>query len=581
MREILRNIRVDDRKFHPRMVNFLISNAKNKFLDTSQAKSYFVNQDTKNTPTDYGVVAANAYEHYQEKIKAYDSMDFDDLLLNTVYLLENNHEICRKISFQFKYILVDEFQDTNPTQFRLLKNLTKCHQNLCVVGDDDQSIYAWRGAEPSLILNFNKLFPSAKVITLDQNYRSTPSILQGAHRVIQKNKSRHPKTLWSDRIDGEPIREVIVEDDIHEAEWVAGEIFKKDPSSRWSDYAILFRANAQSRLFEEQLRLYGIPYRLVGSLSYLDRKEIKDILSYWKIILNPKDDTALRRILNRPARGIGAKTVSNLNQIAAEKGIPLLKALEIEKDSFKKAKAGIESLLILIGELNNDLEKAQSTSESVSQWAKISLQKINYQSVLMSDYPDDAKKIQARKENIEELANGIGLLSERQIKTEINDINARSILSFYLSRLQLNEEEKQDQEKDSLDTEDRVSLMTFHAAKGLEFDQVFMIGCEDGIIPHKKVMESLSDLDEERRLFYVGMTRAKNHLTLTRCKQRVRFGKAVPRTPSRFLLDLTSDDKVTEDLSITPDPDSKESWDRHESRVKGFLDQIRNQLSEK
>jgi len=315
VKAILRKIKLDDRKFDSDFIKFEISQAKNRFLGPDEARDYFLN--SKRMPEDYAIATCSVYEHYQERLASLNALDFDDLLFQAVKLLESSQEARDFYNRKFQYILVDEYQDTNPSQFRLLRAITRDQQNICVVGDDDQSIYAWRGADPAHILEFGRHFPGAKTITLDQNYRSTAMILDAANEVISKNLKRHPKKLWSDKGAGEPIVQMIVEEDRAEAEAVAEEILrrKEDPKLglKWKDFAILYRSNPQSRLFEEALRMRKIPYKIVGTLSYLDRREVKDTLSYWRLIQNTKDDPSFRRICNWPARGLGKTTLEALN----------------------------------------------------------------------------------------------------------------------------------------------------------------------------------------------------------------------------------------------------------------------------
>ena len=589
VRQTLRHIKVDDRKFDPQRILFEIGQAKNRFLAPEEALEFF--QDIKRMPPDYGEIVAQVYPRYLEQLRLLDSMDFDDLLFRCVELLGSHDDVRAAANLKYRHILVDEYQDTNPSQFELLSHLTRQQQNLCVVGDDDQSIYGWRGADSQHILQFTHHFPSAKVITLDQNYRSTSTILEAANEVIANNKVRHAKKLWSDKGTGQPIQQLIAEEDRAEAEMVAREIMQlaqeeiaghtrqKRP---WKDFAILYRSNPQSRLFEEALRLHHIPYKLVGALSFLDRKEIKDTLSYLRLIVNPKDDASLRRIINWPARGIGKTAIETLGAHAVQAGVPMFQALgEVVRLGPQKSAGAVLAFRDMIEGLRNSLQAVPLEPAAISNWTKGALERIGVRKALEEEWEDPVEAAK-RWENIDELINGMGQLKpEELLGEEEMQSGAASALSFvreYLSRLALEaSDEAEDKEKRDAE-KDQVTLLTLHGAKGLEYPVVFMVGFEDGLIPHRRTIEEAQDYSEERRLCYVGITRAKEQLYITRTKTRIRYGKAVPRTPSRFLAEIPAHLYITRDESYTPDPNSKEEVKRHEERVVSFLDQIRAQL---
>ncbi len=588
VREILKSINVDDRKFDPAAILFEMSQAKNEFLSTEQAEVKFLGGG-KNVG-DYGIVTAQVYPKYLERLKLLHSMDFDDLLFHAVSLLEKHPEIRANLSRVFRYIMVDEYQDTNPAQFRLLKALTDQHTNLCVVGDDDQSIYAWRGAKAEFILQFSSFFPTAKTITLDQNYRSTKTILDAANVVIAKNPHRHPKSLWSDLGVGEPIHHVIVEEDRAEAEFVADEILKiaepdKESRTAWKDFAILYRSNPQSRIFEEALRARKIPYKLVGALSYLDRKEIKDTLSYWKWIANSKDDSSLRRIINWPSRAIGKGALEAFSKDTLELHIPLIQSLEKIDTLYPRAATGVKSLLSIHRTLTQDLKNCEPSLIALSVWARKSFTLIGIKNALLEEYEDPA--VAERKwENVDELANAIGMMKLDEAFVSGNpEYTAADLLSEFLSRLTLEaslEESDENQKKDDKNQKDQVTLLTFHGAKGLEFPVVFMVGLEEGLLPHRRTIEEAKDFSEERRLCYVGLTRAKKLLYLVRAKNRIRYGKPVPRLPSRFIEDIPKELQLMRNESYSPDPNSpnlKEEEKKHEEKVSNFLAQIRSQIT--
>lgn len=625
LRQILRNIKVDDRKFDPDMILFEIGQAKNRFLSPEKAEAYFLGQ--KKLPEDYAIITANAFGKYQDQLRALDSMDFDDLLYNAVRLLEQHEDVRTIYNDKFRHILVDEYQDTNPAQFKLLRMLTQKQQNICVVGDDDQSIYAWRGADPKHILEFSHHYPGARTITLDQNYRSTNTILEAANKVIAENKHRHAKSLWSDKGLGEPIEMIVVEEDRAEAEVVAEEILKRAQQNiaghtkqlkPWKDFAILYRSNPQSRLFEEALRMRQIPYRLVGAMSFLDRKEIKDTLSYWRLVVNPKDDASARRVINWPSRGIGKTTMETINQHAVAQGISFFEALSDAPRIATRGAAGAIAFRNLIQDLRKDLEQQPLDPVALANWAKRSLEKIGVKQALEEE-SDDPVQFARKWENIDELANALGqlkideILEEQQAHTTpkaetptrpaLTEIlvtpgspvlgtepvaaaapvefepgelaNSVVMLREYLTRMTVEASDDKD-EKD--EQKDQVTLLTLHGAKGLEYPVVFLVGMEEGFLPHKRTIEEAQDFSEERRLCYVGVTRAKEYLIMTRAKNRIRYGKPVPRTPSRFLQEMPSHLIVTRDESYSPDLSSKEAQEKHETKVKDFLAQIRAQI---
>lgn len=578
LRQILRNIRIDDRKFDLDRILFEIGQAKSRLLRTEEAEHYFL-QGGK-LPSDYAIATASSFGRYQEQLKLLNAMDFDDLLYHGVRLLEDHEEVRKHYNFRFRHILVDEYQDTNPTQFRLLSLLTQEHQNICVVGDDDQSIYSWRGADPTHILEFNKHYPAARIITLDQNYRSTSSILEAANAVIANNSKRHAKRLWSDRGQGSPLLEVITEDDRAEAEYVAREIFTQshEQNRPWKEFAILYRSNAQSRVFEEALRRHQIPYKIVGGMSFLDRKEVKDVLSYWRLIVNPKDDASLRRILNWPARGIGKASAEALFTYAFEKHIPILESIRpfLQEGNLNvKTTTCLESFLQLIQHLHEELSTLQPTAESLANWGRSCLEKIGAKRAIEEE-SDDPVQFSRKWDNVDELVHSLG-----QVEKEELDEHASQpvlILQEFLHRMTLEAQDKEDEEEDSKKDNDanQVTLLTLHGAKGLEYPVVFLVGMEEGLLPHRRTIEEATDFSEERRLCYVGITRAKDHLTLTRARNRIRYGKPVPRYRSRFMNEIPAEYLTVSDESHGPDhTDTQEARQAHEDKVLNHLASIR------
>jgi superfamily I DNA/RNA helicase len=576
IRGALKDIRVDDRKFDADRILFEIGQAKNRFLGAGADATQGL-FDCR-LPSDYALVAGAVFTRYQAGLRALDAMDFDDLLFNAVALLEQDAGTRARYAERFRYLLVDEYQDTNPAQFRLLRLLTERRQNLCVVGDDDQSIYGWRGADSAHILEFTKQFPGARVITLDQNYRSTSTILDAANAVIARNRHRHPKSLWSERGQGESIEQIVAEDDRGEAEIVAEEIMKRAGEGQarrpWRDFAILYRSNAQSRVFEEALRLQRIPYKLVGGMSFLDRKEIKDVLSYWRLILNPRDDASARRVVNWPARGIGRGALEALNAEAAAKGVPFYEALAEAARVAPRAAEGAARFRALVDELRRELEATPPAPVALAAWARRSLERIGAKAAIEADSPDDPALGIRRWESVEELAHALGQLEPGEVAEAATGMD---VLRDYLTAMTVEAKEDERDKKDD-ETRDQVTMLTLHGAKGLEYPVVFLVGMEDGFLPHRRTIEEAADLGEERRLCYVGITRARDRLILTRAKNRLRYGKPVPRNPSRFLEEIPAGLVVTRDESHTPDLSTKEAQAAHETKVKDFLSQIRAQI---
>lgn len=573
LKQVLRNIKIDDRKFDLDSLLFSIGQAKSQFLEGELAQEYFL--ENRKLAHDYGIVLASAYPRYQEQLKLLNAMDFDDLLFYGVRLLEKSDEARAHYNALYRYILVDEYQDTNPIQFKLLNFLTERQKNLCVVGDDDQSIYSWRGADAAHILDFSRHFPDARVITLDQNYRSTNTILEAANGVIQNNSKRHPKKLWSERGSGSALTEVVLEEDRAESEFVAQEIFRlaQEGHRPWKDFAVLYRSNAQSRIFEEALRRYAVPYNIVGGFSFLDLKEVKDVLAYWRLIANFKDDASLRRIVNWPTRGIGKASLESLSESAFKKEIPLFEAFgEPEVKLTPKSQAGVLAFRALISELRAALEQTGPEPEEMVTWAKSSLDKIGAKRAIEEEVEEPVQAVK-KWENIEELLHSLGQLKQ----SGENPLDSVTYLQEFLTRMTLDAAEEEESEED--ENGNQVTLLTLHGAKGLEYPVVFLVGMEEGLLPHKKTIEEALDFSEERRLCYVGITRARDLLYLTRSRHRIRYGKQVPRLRSRFMGEIPEGLLVLKDQSHGPDKnDSVQAKKAHETQVKDYLSGIRAML---
>ncbi len=510
------------RKIIPRLA------APTEKLDPNQARGFISkvkNQGRKILPSDLTLESA-VFQRYQEELKTFNAVDFDDLLTLAVRLLDEFPEVRAKWEERFEFIMVDEFQDANRLQLDLVLQLGGRHRNVCVVGDDDQSIYGWRGAEISNILEFERHFPNPKIIKLEQNYRSTNAILGAANSIIRHNPRRRPKSLWCENGDGQPIRIVEVPDDREEANYVIGEIQKQQLAEecRWAEFAVIFRMNAQSRLLEENLRRLHIPYRVVGGRSFFERREVKDLLAYLSCLANPQDDVSLLRIINTPARGIGASTIELAIQESNKAKQNVFEALvskEFQNQLSQRTKEAIGKFTELIDEYETKL--VQPLTDFARTVEELLIQ-IDY-------FPDLRRGCKTPEESLNREGN------IRELIRALADYQARSTdgLSGFLAETALDRDRTEDPDKSA----DGVTLITFHAAKGLEFAQVFLIGMEEGLLPHSR-SKLEGSLDEERRLFYVGITRAKRQLTITHCANRLRYGSPAPCHPSSFLKDLDS-----------------------------------------
>ena len=590
LKQVMKHIRIDDKKFDAGFLLSQFSLLKNSSIKSEDAQTHFLESiDTGRLNVDYATAAASAFPKYQERLRTLNSVDFDDLIYLAEKLLRENADVRNKLKNQIQHILVDEYQDTNASQFRLIQLLTDSTPNLCVVGDDDQSIYAWRGADPAHILQFKHQYPTAKVITLEQNYRSTQVILDAANAVIADNKVRHAKKLWSSRTSGPKIKLVLTEDDRDEAETVADDIRSQVFESHhgvlrqirpWNDYAVLYRSNAQSRAFEEAFRMSKIPYKMVGGMSFLDRKEIKDLLSYYRFILNPDEDASLRRVLVWPARGIGKKTIETLHEYSVRNGISLYQAIVHELASptpalQNRARDPLQKLVDFRNERYESLQSLTLDPGRISVWAAELIKAAGFEQALLDEEekPEDADK---KSENIKELANSISMyqLADFDLDTSATAIE---FVQEFLARLAL--QSKDDLKKEDDGTKDQVTLMTLHSSKGLEFENVYLVGAEDGYLPHKRTIENNEDMSEERRLCYVGMTRAKSKLIITRAKVRIRWGKKVPRFLSRFLDKVVTQFEL-EDHTAEVDMSNPVAVEKHEVRVKSFLEQLKSKLGQ-
>ena len=463
------------------------------------------------------------FRHYQKTMKGCNAIDFDDILNLTVTLFEEHPEVMDSLTERFRYIMVDEYQDTNHIQYKLLRHLTKRHRNLCVVGDDDQSIYGWRGAEVKNILNFERNYPDVKFIRLEQNYRSTQKILTAANQVISENTQRMPKKLWSEKHVGEKLDWLLADSEEEELEAVTRKIRTKimQQGRRYLDYSILYRSNFQSRLVEEALREAKIPYRMLGGTSFYDREEIRDALAYLKVIHNPNDEVSLHRIINTPRRGIGKTSLIKAYEYCHETHLPLFKVMRDARKYELIPKDSAFKMEIFTGIISN--YKQRFANEVLGTVLKDLLDEIGYLRFLETR-SCDAKTRERRIMNVLELQ-----VSVRKFSDKFPEANLQS----FLERVSLFTQSDNDPETKA----DQVSIMTLHSAKGLEFPFVFMVGMSEGVFPNNRAIEEGSE-DEERRLCYVGITRAQQELTFSMAKSRKRYGESIKQEPSRFLLNI-------------------------------------------
>lgn len=520
LKTLIKEINLDDQVYKPAGVLNRISGAKNRLISAQEYRDDLiqVEDDRASGRPEVGRI----YELYQQRLRKANAMDFDDLLFNTNLLLANHPVVLHKYQKKFQYILIDEFQDTNFSQYEIVRKLSGLHRNICVVGDDAQSIYAFRGADIKNILNFEKDYRDLTVIRLEQNYRSTENIVNAANTLIANNLAQLKKKVWTENEQGSLIRILRALSDTEEGRMVADSIFEEKMNNGWrnSDFAILYRTNAQSRIFEDSLRKKNIKYRVVGGLSFYQRREIKDLIAYLRFTINHNDEEALKRIINLPKRGIGETTVSHLLAAALQNAMPVWEVMKNAR-SFLSSKVGqgIEAFAQLI----QNFEALMQTLDAYTVASAVAKD-----SGLLKDlYEDKTIEGLSRYENVQELLNAIKEFVD-------NPENQDKSLGAFLQEVSLltSIDEATD------DNEERVTLMTIHAAKGLEFKKVFVVGMEEDLFPSRMMLNSRVELEEERRLFYVAMTRAEKKLTLSYAHTRYIHGKLQSCEPSRFLMEI-------------------------------------------
>ncbi|HJV35438.1 ATP-dependent helicase [Geomonas sp.] len=511
LKDVAAELHLDEKKYPPKSLSAAIDEFKNAGMTPADAP----------TGTPYQATIARVYALYQQRLQRCNALDFGDLLLLTVRLFEENPEVLERYRNRYRWILVDEYQDTNPVQYRLVQLLAGRDRNLCVVGDDDQSIYGWRGADIRNILEFEKDFPGVKVVKLEQNYRSTRTILDGAWNVVEKNRGRKSKRLWTENSEGEPIFYRMLPNEWEEAKLICRETERYlAEGGDLSGVAVFYRTNAQSRVVEDAMVAAGIAYHMVGGLRFYARLEIKDILGYLKVLDNPSDEVALKRIINTPPRGIGAATVQRISELAAEWGISFYSAMVEATKGIVLAAGARGKVTAFIQELG----KYRSLADTLplDELTAAIIQDSGYLARLKEQKSDDARD---RIENLQELVTAMQVFQ--------NGPGDKGLAAF-LEQVAL----VSDLEEEGEGQKSSATLMTLHSAKGLEFPLVFMIGMEEGLFPHQRSLEDPSQMEEERRLCYVGMTRAMKRLYLTNVRRRHIFGREQMNPPARFLRDI-------------------------------------------
>ena len=551
IKECLKDLKVDDKLFTDRAVLSEISNGKNEMLEPKDYKIKYAGDFRRET-------IGNIYELYQQRLKENNALDFDDIINYTIKILTENPDVLEYYTEKFKYVLVDEYQDTNKAQFMLVSILASKYGNITVVGDNDQGIYSFRGADITNILNFEKDFPGTKIIKLEQNYRCTGNILKAANAVIKHNENKYEKKLWTANDEGELPSIYQSEDEYDEASYVVKQInhLKTEEYYKYSDFVVLYRMNSQSRAIEDILRREDIPYKIVGGLKFYERKEIKDIIAYLRLIYNTSDNISLKRIINEPKRGIGKTSLDNIQQISEQNGISMYEVIKnAEQFGLNRVKANADDFINLIEEL-----RTKQNELSISELIKETLNKSGYTKALELENSVEAE---SRIQNLEEFLT---------VAIEFEEEFADNTLGEFLENITLSSDIDNVE-----DAENSVTLMTLHSAKGIEFPTVFLVGLEEGIFPGYKSIGEENALQEERRLFYVGITRAKEHLFLTCAKRRTIFGSTSYNAISRFVKEIPEEllngyDKMQKEKVEDKFENSDYGWKygNRESKVKTY-----------
>ena len=526
VKSIIKEMELDDKTYKPGTVQGIISNAKNQLVTAEQ---YASNPANRQSDARHNMAAlGQIFLRYCNRCKQSDAMDFDDILLYTYLLFEKHPDVLAKWEQRFRYVLVDEYQDTNFAQHRIVWQLTRQHQHVCVVGDDAQSIYSFRGANIDNILTFQKIYESARLFKLERNYRSTQNIVEAANSLIKKNSRQIQKDIFSENDRGEKLHVMDTHSDIEEAKMVVNAIrgIKRKEGCEYSDFAILYRTNAQSRVFEDTMRKESLPYRIYGGLSFYQRKEIKDVIAYFRLAVNPNDEESFKRVINYPARGIGQTTVTKILSAATEHEVSLWTVINSpEQYELGVNKGTLMKIAAFREMISSFIENAQKMPAN-----QVGTMIVKQSGIIADIYQDTTPENLSRQENVEELVNGMQDFCDMRMEEGNENIS----LSDYLSEVSL----MSDVDSDKGDDGHKITLMTIHSAKGLEFCTVFVVGLEEGLFPSDMVSGNLREMEEERRLFYVAITRAKTHCYLSYAQCRFRYGQMEFSAPSRFLKDI-------------------------------------------
>lgn len=526
VKSIIKEMELDDKTYKSGTVQGIISNAKNQLVTAEQ---YASNPANRQSDARHNMAAlGQIFLRYCNRCKQSDAMDFDDILLYTYLLFEKHPDVLAKWEQRFRYVLVDEYQDTNFAQHRIVWQLTRQHQHVCVVGDDAQSIYSFRGANIDNILTFQKIYESARLFKLERNYRSTQNIVEAANSLIKKNSRQIQKDIFSENDRGEKLHVMDTHSDIEEAKMVVNAIrgIKRKEGCEYSDFAILYRTNAQSRVFEDTMRKESLPYRIYGGLSFYQRKEIKDVIAYFRLAVNPNDEEAFKRVINYPARGIGQTTVTKILSAATEHEVSLWTVINNpEQYELGVNKGTLMKIAAFREMISSFIENAQKMPAN-----QVGTMIVKQSGIIADIYQDTTPENLSRQENVEELVNGMQDFCDMRMEEGNENIS----LSDYLSEVSL----MSDVDSDKGDDEHKITLMTIHSAKGLEFGTVFVVGLEEGLFPSDMVSGNPREMEEERRLFYVAITRAKTHCYLSYAQCRFRYGQMEFSAPSRFLKDI-------------------------------------------
>ena len=526
VKSIIKEMELDDKTYKPGTVQGIISNAKNQLVTAEQ---YASNPANRQSDARHNMAAlGQIFLRYCNRCKQSDAMDFDDILLYTYLLFEKHPDVLAKWEQRFRYVLVDEYQDTNFAQHRIVWQLTRQHQHVCVVGDDAQSIYSFRGANIDNILTFQKIYESARLFKLERNYRSTQNIVEAANSLIKKNCRQIQKDIFSENDRGEKLHVMDTHSDIEEAKMVVNAIrgIKRKEGCEYSDFAILYRTNAQSRVFEDTMRKESLPYRIYGGLSFYQRKEIKDVIAYFRLAVNPNDEESFKRVINYPARGIGQTTVTKILSAATEHEVSLWTVINSPKQYELGVNKGTLMKIAAFREMiSSFIENAQKMPAN-----QVGTMIVKQSGIIADIYQDTTPENLSRQENVEELVNGMQDFCDMRMEEGNENIS----LSDYLSEVSL----MSDVDSDKGDDEHKITLMTIHSAKGLEFGTVFVVGLEEGLFLSDMVSGNPREMEEERRLFYVAITRAKTHCYLSYAQCRFRYGQMEFSAPSRFLKDI-------------------------------------------